>query len=462
VWARARQLPGTELMSRQAAGNDGKALVNTGVTSVACTARGECAASGGYVDEHFNFLVFAAGQRAGQWGKAGPVPGVAALVGGGDAAGSSEMISGPFLSQVSCSSPGDCAIAGNYQADDPAEDTRPLLADEVAGVWGQAERISGQATAVLAISCPPQADDCAAAGVSKFCPVSGDAGAFVVSERRGAWGRAQPVAGSTEPVTTMSCPAAGSCLAGGAGYLSGSGYLTGPFGTAFLVAEHRGRWGPARPVRGLDLLTSGKSAVDSVSCVKAGACAAGGSFIDRSGRAQVFVADERGGVWSRARPIPGLAAINKGGRAGLTQVSCSAPGACAAGGWYLNLPGRERRQAWLATEVRGRWGIAEKVPGTAALNTGGDAAVTSVSCSAAACVAGGWYASRRPQAHSAFLVVERRGSWRTATQVPGMAALNSGSDAIVTAVSCSPTGWCAAVGDYSAGGETRMFAVGER
>ena len=450
-WVRARQLPGTELMSRQAAGNDGKAVVGTGITSVACTARGECAASGGYVDEAFNFLVFVAGQYAGRWGRAGQVPGVAALVGNGQAA-QSEMVSGPFLSQVSCSSPGNCAVAGNYQAPDPAEDTRPLLADERGGVWGRAKRISGPATAVLAISCPAAAGDCAAGGLSHW-PYTTQDDAFVVNENGGVWGRAQLVSGSSGPITTMSCPAAGSCLAAGTG---------GVPATPFIVSERNGRWGPARQVPGFGRLTRGRSEVDSVSCADAGDCAVAGSFTDGSGRVQSFVADERGGVWGTAEPVPGLAALNKGGKARVTQVSCDAAGSCAAGGWYLNLKGRERQQAWVDTEARGRWGLAETVPGTAALNKGGNAAVTSVSCAAARCLAGGWYTGGAgPSTQSGFLVTERRGAWRTAAQVPGLAALSTGGYATVKAVSCAPSGWCAAVGDYTdrASSEGRMFVI---
>jgi hypothetical protein len=459
-WAPARQVPGTEVMSRAAAGNDGKALVPTGITSVACTARGDCAESGGYVDESFNFLVFTAGQRAGKLVSAAVVPGDAALVGNGQAAGSSEMWSSPFLSQVSCSSPGNCAIAGNYEAPDPAEDTRPLLANQRSGVWGPAHNVSGANTALLTISCTPIAGDCAAGGGTGRL-----VGGFVVSENSGVWGRVQPLPGTTGPVTTMSCPAAGSCLAGGSGYLSGGGLPAPPSGTAFIVKERSGRWGSARPVPGLDLLTQSKAAVDSVWCVNAGDCAAGGSFVDKLGHAQVYVVDERSGVWGRARPVPGIAALNKGGRSELTQLSCGSVGNCAAGGWYLNLQGRERRQAWVATEVNGRWRSAEKVPGTTALNTGGNAAVTSISCTAAGCVAGGWYtASTTPFRQSGFLVTERSGSWSTAAQVPGLAALNTGGFAIVTAVSCAPSGWCAAVGDYSdrATGEIRMFVASQR
>ncbi len=55
---------------------------------------------------------------------------------------------------VSCSSPGNCAIAGNCHSPDPTEDTRPLIVGERASVWGRVQRISGDDTAVLAISRP--------------------------------------------------------------------------------------------------------------------------------------------------------------------------------------------------------------------------------------------------------------------------------------------------------------------
>ena len=42
--------------------------------------------------------------------------------------------------------------------------------------------------------------------------------------------------------------------------------------------------------------------------------------------------------------------------------------------------------------MNGRWGTAKEVPGTATLNTGGDAQIDSVSCATAGnCSAGGYY-----------------------------------------------------------------------
>jgi hypothetical protein len=136
-----------------------------------------------------------------------------------------------------------------------------------------------------------------------------------------------------------------------------------------------------------------------VSCAKAGDCSAGGSYADASGRGQVFVAGEARGVWGKAQPVPGTAALNKGGEAEITSVSCPRAGSCSAGGFYEDAS--FNFQAFVAREVKGVWGKAQQVPGTAALNKGGSAHIFSVSCAqAGSCSAGGSYldASRHLQA----------------------------------------------------------------
>src|SRR5215470_296411 len=102
-----------------------------------------------------------------------------------------------------------------------------------------------------------------------------------------------------------------------------------------------------------------------------------------------------------------------------------------------------------ARALSGRaWGAAEEVPGTAALNAGGNAGVNSVSCpSAGNCSAGGWYAVS-PGLHQTFVVSQVHGAWGTAAEVPGSAALNAGGFALINAVSCTSAGDCSAAGQY--------------
>ena len=85
----------------------------------------------------------------------------------------------------------------------------------------------------------------------------------------------------------------------------------------------------------------------------------------------------------------------------MASVSCATAGDCSAGGDYY----AAGNQAFVVTQANGTWGRAEEVPGTAALNTGGGAQVTSVSCAAAGqCSAGGYYDG---SGHQAFVVTER-------------------------------------------------------
>ena len=46
------------------------------------------------------------------------------------------------------------------------------------------------------------------------------------------------------------------------------------------------------------------------------------------------MAAERHGVWGKAIEVPGLAALNTGGDAVVNSVSCVSAGSCAAGGYY--------------------------------------------------------------------------------------------------------------------------------
>jgi hypothetical protein len=262
--------------------------------------------------------------------------------------------------------------------------------------------------------------------------------------------------GGDAEVTSVSCGSAGNCAAGGS-YRDGDRHRQG-----FVAVERNGVWGQAIEVPGLAALNAGTDAgVGSVSCASAGNCAAGGDYTDGQGHGQGFVAVERNGVWGQAIGVPGLAALNKGGgNAGVGSVSCGSAGNCAAGGSYRD--GAGHGLGFVADERNGVWGQAIEVPGLAALNTGGGAEVTSVSCgSAGDCAAAGDYAGQG--GGQGFVAVEKNGVWGQAIGVPGLAALNKGRDAAVSSVSCASAGNCAAGGDYTdGGGDGHGFVASER
>jgi len=141
-----------------------------------------------------------------------------------------------------------------------------------------------------------------------------------------------------------------------------------------------------------------------------------------------------------AAQIPGTAALNRGGKAQVSSLSCVSAGNCSAGGFYVDRSGKQ--QALVASQVNGKWSTAIEVPGTAVNNLLGSAQISSVSCASAGnCSAGGSYS----RGQKAFVVSQVSGKWGTAIQVPG---LSNYPDAAINTVSCASAGKCSAGGSY--------------
>src|SRR5215467_8738992 len=97
---------------------------------------------------------------------------------------------------------------------------------------------------------------------------------------------------------------------------------------------------------------------------------ASGSAAARTG---AVVASLGSQVWGTAEEVAGTAALNQGGSAFINSVSSAAAANCSAGGHYSDSAGNV--QVVVVNQVNGTWHTAIEVPGTAALNQGGDAAI---------------------------------------------------------------------------------------
>jgi hypothetical protein len=442
AWSHAKALPGLRAL------NAGGFVT---VTGVSCTSAGNCAVGGSYTDGSHSTQAYVASERNGRWGKAKEVPGSATLNADGDAQ----------VTSVSCrGSAGNCAAGGFYT--DGSHHKQAFVISERNGRWGKAIEVPGSGTlnadgyaTTAAVSCG-SAGNCTAGG--NYRDGSYENQAFLVRQRNGRWGNAVEVPGSATlnadggaQVISVSCPSAGNCAAGGL-YLDGSAHLQ-----AFVVSERNGHWANAIEVPGSAALNSGNDAeVDSVSCTSAGNCAAGGYYTDSSADIEAFVVGERNGHWANAIEVPGSAALNSGDAAEIFSVSCSSAGNCAAGGFYTD--SSTDIEAFVVGEHNGHWANAIEVPGSAALNSGNDAEVFSVSCpSAGNCVAGGFYTDSSAT-FQALVASERNGHWGNAIEVPGSGALNSGG-AEVKSVSCTSVGKCGAAGIYTHIGNTQGLVV---
>ena len=441
-WRNAIEVPGSGKLN---AGGEAE------VTSVSCRSAGSCSAGGSYVDGSGHGQAFVVSSRKSHWGRAIDVPGLSALHAVGSA-----------IFSVACGSAGDCA-AGGYEKDASGRE-QGLVVIQKKGRWGKAIKVPGSAAlnvggvaSVSSVSCG-SAGSCAAGGY--YRDGTGRVQVFVVSEKKGRWGKAIEVpgsgalnAGGDAVVNSVSCKPGGNCVAGGL-YEDGSDH-----GQAFVVSSKKGRWGKASKVPGSGALNAGGSAgVYSVSCGSAGNCAAGGYYRDGSGHIEALVVSEKRGRWGKAIEVPRSGALNAGGDASVDAVSCASAGSCSAGGSYVD--GSGRVQTFVVSSKNGRWGTASEVPGSGALNAGGAAAIDSVSCASAGnCAAVGFYQDGFGH-NQAFVVSETNGRWGKGIKVPGSAALNEGGNAGLESVSCGAARSCAAGGYYRDGsGHSQAFVV---
>jgi hypothetical protein len=280
------------------------------------------------------------------------------------------------------------------------------------------------------------------------------------------WGRAQAVPEAGALVnhhawfTQLSCSSPGTCVGGG--YYDTDADRVTP---AFVVTEVHGIWQQAQPVPGLAALDRGGSGsyLWAVSCAPSDYCVLGGYYSTPTS-AQAFLISEDNGRWGRAEEVPGTAALNEGGGAQLNAVSCPSAGNCTAGGAYTDAG--QKSQAFVISEHHGTWQDARQVPGTSSgpfSETG--AGIGSISCpSAGNCGASGSTGDRYA---AAFVASERNGVWQRAELVPRLAALNTGRNAGIADVSCPSAGNCGTGGFYWAnplhnrGDPNRAFTISE-
>src|SRR5215475_7768820 len=194
-----------------------------------------------------------------------------------------------------------------------------------------------------------------AAASAAVVPVvlTGTAGAIASAHARaaggtsaaGTWGAAltppglstleQGVGPASSAVSAVSCASADNCSA--AGYYPIRGSQAGGNLAGYVVNEVHGTWRNVIKIAGITLSPRGGGTVQpmSVSCAEAGECSVVGVYeAVPSGPYHAFITSEVHGTWHAATEVPGHVALDRGGFADLTSVSCTSPGNCSTGGGY--------------------------------------------------------------------------------------------------------------------------------
>jgi hypothetical protein len=166
------------------------------VSNVRCPAPGSCTAAGFYLDGNGHHQAFVATEASFTWHNAEPVPGLAAIGGGGPT----------DITSLSCPAVGDCEIGGWFV--DPSGNLQPFVAEESHGKFGNAlavfsidDQISQFVARVDALSCATPGN-CAAALSLPQLPHDGGmpvAEAFLMTETGGKWGAPQPARHRLQP-----------------------------------------------------------------------------------------------------------------------------------------------------------------------------------------------------------------------------------------------------------------------
>jgi hypothetical protein len=349
------------------------------------------------------------------------------------------------LTGISCSSTTECAAVGTYFSLDLSA-TAPAALNLSGTTWAARQAPTpdplvpdeNDQVALAGVSCPA-ADRCVAAGSQNTVNQEG----ILLAWDGSSWSAEYaPVPADAQPgdpqasLYSVSCATSSSCVAVGQ-YTDNAGNQRGLLdtwnGQAWTASA-----APAPP--GVTYLGGVVAALHAVSCASPGACVAGGSIQDQSGRFQPYVVRLSAGTWDPVHvSLPADASQGPGPYplATIYGVSCAMLGQCVAVGIYYDSGGNQ--QGLLLIGRGAGWhAIKAPVPADAASNP--FVQLNAVSCPApGVCyVAGSYEASAGPLG----LILSGIGnSWKPA------ASLTSTYD--LTGISCLLPLRCLAVGRQS-------------
>ncbi len=361
------------------------------VGGLGCASAGNCVASVSYNDRSGNTQAYLFTEVSGHWlGARQPVRLPA------------DAGLDPYatVEDFACPRPGDCTGVGHY--DTRYGGTRAFVLTQVRGHWDRAQQITPPANAAAApgtflegVSCPAPGS-CEAVG--GYTDRQQSSQAMAVQEIRGRWRRATEIAmpadagppGFDVALFAVSCPRPGNCEA------VGEYEWKGVQNAAAGVTETDGQWGTAVQIQLPADARSGQnlppgSSMDGIACPRPDYCLAIGDYqVNNAFYSMTTVADGR--HWAPATPTPGMP--RRGLSSQLTGIACPAAGFCAAVGYVLtDGPAYPVALTWDG----GRWARvpAGRLPANALTGRHIQAGLTALACPRHdSCEALGWYLSR--------------------------------------------------------------------
>ena len=396
---------------------------------VACGAAGSCTAVGNYIDpttgKNGGLIQTLKG---GQWTAiTAPVP--------------SQLTDTPPASldlyDVTCASATSCVAIGIYEKQAGSLKADALVIETLnGGTWTATEApLPAGATSpgLDSISCA-SATSCVAVG--EYTDSSNDQEPLIDTLSNGTWTAAEapmPAGGSSPSLSAVSCASAGSCVAVGT-YTDRTGQPQGMIGTLA-----NGTWTAATaPLpANADNASPPSMTLASVACPAPGSCTGTGSYTTSEGTWQGVLEDLSGGTWTAtSAPLPSDAASPA--NAQFSWVACRSAQSCLAAGGYAETGGSQ--SGVIDTLSGGTWTTA-----SAPTPADGVSQVNSAACATTGCVVVGYYGT----GSNALIGANFSGTWAgISAPVPDNAGTGANAVTGLTNVTCTASGYCAAIGFY--------------
>jgi len=340
------------------------------------------------------------------------------------------------LTAVSCAPGGSCMAVGSYSPDGKQELTLAERWDGIAWTIVHTPNLAGSSDLLAGVSCPA-AGSCVAVG---FSVTSSSVHTLAETWDGHRW-TVTPTppgeAGSISSLSAVSCDAPASCTAVGGVTAAREEAQAQPLAlhwdgsawAALLVPNPEAENG---------------SALTGVSCLAANACMATGDFVYADVDQSIFAARFDGSVWTlESQPNPRGENFNAE-----SSVSCAAGDSCeSVGSWLTSgLVTRPLAEGWNGSG----W---TRQP-TSRPPHAVSATLDGVSCAgAASCAAVGEWTAQEHAIPTLTLAEEWNGVSWTAKRTPSPSGAQSAS---LAGVSCQPAG-CVGAGSYSVAGGTRTL-----
>jgi hypothetical protein len=196
-------------------------------------------------------------------------------------------------------------------------------------------------------------------------------------------------------------------------------------------------------------LASATLGAPTVSCWSAGSCDAVGTYTDTTGANVLFVSTETSGVWGVATTLGQTpSGASQPAELSVTALACVSSANCALAGTFVSAT-TGASAVFVAAEESGVWGTAAALPGLAALDTGSEEQATDLVCSGAGqCTVAGTYLSDIGET-SVYTSSLSSGTWSDAVTLPDATDAESPEFATVSGLSCPVAGGCTLVGTYA-------------